>query len=55
VQTFAVHFNAISGSKWVDRLYEGDEPLKFREALALATAGVRGYTNIGLFIDIFVG
>jgi len=54
VQTFTVHFNAISSSKWVDGLYEGDKVLKPLEALILATAGVCGYLNVKLFTDIFI-
>jgi len=54
VQNFNDHFNAFSGSKWVDRLYEGDQPLNFCEVLALETAGVCGYSNVRLFADIFI-
>lgn len=54
MQTFAVHFNAISGSKWVDGLYEGDKPPKPRGVLGMATAAVCGYTNVRLVTDEFV-
>lgn len=40
VQVFAAHFNVISGSKWINGLYEGSSPPKPRAPLALAAAAV---------------
>jgi hypothetical protein len=55
VQTFAVHFNAISGSRWVDGLYEEDQPPKPRGVLAMAAAAVCGHSNDRFFTDTFIG
>ena len=55
MQTFAAHFNAISGSRWVNGLYKGDRPPKPRPVLAMAAAAVRVHSHIGPFTDIYLG
>ncbi|KAI0245668.1 hypothetical protein BJV78DRAFT_1287355 [Lactifluus subvellereus] len=40
IQTFAAHFDAIRGSKWIHGLYEGEKAPNPRPALTLATTGV---------------
>ena len=49
---FSTHFNAISGSKWVQGLYEGNLPPKPHTALALSVATVSDLLLMGLFSKI---
>ena len=56
MQTFAVHFNAILGSNWVQGLIDKESMApKPRPALALAVAVVSHYSNVGPFTDVSIG
>ena len=56
MQTFAVHFNAISGSNWVQGLVDEESMApKPCPTLTLAVAAVSHYSNVGPFTDVSIG
>jgi len=56
MQTFAVHFNAISGSNQVQGLVDEESTTpKPHPALAIAVAAVSHRSIVGLFTDLSIG